>query len=65
MPKENMLQRACAAGLVERRTGVEELQQNVRETGAVPIRSCEDRQQVELTGQVSTVTIIRVGPSCA
>lgn len=35
----------------------EELQRQVREEGAVPIRTCEDRQQVSLTGTVSTVTI--------
>ena len=35
----------------------EELQQQVRDEGAVPIRTCEDRQQVALTGTVSTVTI--------
>lgn len=35
----------------------EELQRTVREEGAVPIRNCEDRQQVQLTGTVSTVTI--------
>ena len=35
----------------------EELQQNVRDEGAVPIQSCEDRQQVSLTGTVSTITI--------
>jgi hypothetical protein len=35
----------------------EELQQQVREEGAVPIQTCEDRQQVALTGTISTVTI--------
>ena len=35
----------------------EELQQQVRAEGAVPIQTCEDRQQVALTGTVSTVTI--------
>jgi hypothetical protein len=35
----------------------EELQQQVRDEGAVPIQNCEDRQQVSLTGTVSTVTI--------
>lgn len=35
----------------------EELQQNVRDVGAVPIRSCEDRQVVALSGTVSNVTI--------
>lgn len=58
MAKENMLQRALrrfASSNAELES--EELQQNVRESGAVPISNCEDRQQVELTGQVSTVTI--------
>ena len=35
----------------------EDLQRTVREEGAVPVRSCEDRQQVQLTGTVSCVTI--------
>ncbi len=35
----------------------EELQQQVRDEGAVPIKTCEDRQQVALTGTVATVTI--------
>lgn len=35
----------------------EELQQQVREAGAMPIRTCEDRQQVALTGTVATVTL--------
>ena len=35
----------------------EELQQHVRDEGAIPIRTCEDRQQVALTGTVATVTI--------
>jgi RecJ-like exonuclease len=35
----------------------EELQQQVRDEGAVPIQTCEDRQQVALTGTISTVTI--------
>jgi RecG-like helicase len=35
----------------------EELQRKVREEGAVPIQNCEDRQRVQLTGTVSTVTI--------
>ena len=58
MTKENMLQRALrrfASSNAELES--EELQQNVREEGAVPIRTCEDRQQVQLTGTVSTVTI--------
>jgi RecG-like helicase len=35
----------------------EELQQQVREAGAIPIQTCEDRQQVALTGTVATVTL--------
>jgi hypothetical protein len=33
------------------------MQRTVREEGAVPIQSCEDRQRVQLTGTVSCVTI--------
>ena len=58
MAKENLWQRALrrfASSNAELES--EELQQNVRESGAVPIRSCEDRQLVELIGQISTVTI--------
>jgi hypothetical protein len=35
----------------------EELQQQVRDEGAVPIKTCADRDQVALTGTVATVTI--------
>lgn len=35
----------------------EEMQQRVRNDGAVPIRNCEDRQLVSLTGTIATVTI--------
>ena len=58
MTKENMLQRALrrlASSNAELES--EDLQQNVRDEGAVPIKSCEDRQQVSLTGTVSTITI--------
>lgn len=58
MSKSNMLQRALhriASSNAELES--EELQQNVRNEGAVPIRNCEDRQVVSLTGTVSTVTI--------
>ena len=58
MTKENMLQRALrrlASSNAELES--EDLQQNVRDEGAVPIQSCEDRQQVSLTGTVSTITI--------
>jgi RecG-like helicase len=58
MTKENMLQRALrrlASSNAELES--EDLQKNVRDEGAVPIQSCEDRQQVSLTGTVSTITI--------
>lgn len=35
----------------------DELQRHVRDEGAVPIQSCEDRQVVRLAGTVSSVTI--------
>jgi hypothetical protein len=58
MAKESMLQRALhrfTSSNAELES--EELQRNVREEGAVPIQNCEDRQRVQLTGTVSTVTI--------
>jgi len=58
MSKSNMLQRALhklASSNAELES--EELQENVRAEGAVPIKTCEDRQVVSLTGTVSTVTI--------
>ncbi|MFL6044429.1 MAG: OB-fold nucleic acid binding domain-containing protein [Propionibacteriaceae bacterium] len=58
MAKENLLQRALrrfASSTAELES--EELQRTVREEGAVPIQDCEDRQRVQLTGTVSTVTI--------
>src|SRR5215211_6532715 len=58
MAKENMLQRALrrlASSNAELES--EDLQRKVREEGAVPIQSCEDRQRVRLTGTVSAVTI--------
>ena len=58
MAKENMLQRArrrFASSNAELES--EDLQRKVREEGAVPIQNCEDRQRVQLTGTVSTVTI--------
>ena len=58
MSKSNMLQRALhklASSNAELES--EELQEQVRAEGAVPIRTCEDRQVVSLTGTVSTVTI--------
>jgi RecG-like helicase len=58
MSKENVLTRALrrlASSNAELES--EDLQRHVREEGAVPIRTCEDRQQVSLTGTISTVTI--------
>ena len=58
MGKENMLQRALrrlATSNAELES--EELQRNVRDEGAVPIRTCQDREQVCLTGTVSTITL--------
>src|ERR687894_2467953 len=58
MPGENILQRALrrfTSSNAELES--EDLQRTVREEGAVPIRSCEDRQRVQLTGTISTVTI--------
>jgi RecG-like helicase len=58
MSKSNMLQRALhklASSNAELES--EELQENVRAEGAVPIKTCEDRQVVSLTGTISTVTI--------
>ena len=58
MTKENMLQRALrrlASSNAELES--EDLQRHVRDEGAMSIQSCEDRQQVSLTGTVSTITI--------
>ncbi len=58
MARENMLQRALrrfASSNAELES--EEMQRKVRAEGAVPIQNCEDRQRVQLTGTVSTVTI--------
>jgi RecG-like helicase len=58
MAKDNMLQRALrriTSSNAELES--EDLQRNVREEGSVPIQNCEDRQRVQLTGTVSTVTI--------
>ena len=56
--KESRLQRALRRlGSSNAELESEELQQQVREAGAVPIQTCEDRQQVALTGTVATVTI--------
>ncbi|MFP5284083.1 MAG: OB-fold nucleic acid binding domain-containing protein [Actinomycetes bacterium] len=58
MAKEGMLQRALRR-LTSSNADLEseELQRNVRDEGAVPIRTCEDRQMVRLTGTVSSVTL--------
>ena len=58
MSRENVLQRALrrlASSTAELQS--EELQRNVRQEGATPIRTCEDRQQVGLTGTIATVTL--------
>ena len=58
MGKENMLQRALrrlATSNAELES--EDLQRNVREEGAVPIGACQDREQVCLTGTISTITL--------
>jgi len=58
MSRSNMLQRALhrlASSNAELES--EELQEDVRAEGAVPIKTCEDRQVVSLTGTVCTVTI--------
>ena len=58
MAKENMLQRALrrmTSSNAELES--EDLQRSVRQEGSVPIQTCEDRQRVQLTGTVSTVTI--------
>ena len=58
MSKPNMLTRALRRMAVSNEElESEDLQRNVREEGAVPIRTCEDRQQVSLTGTIATVTI--------
>jgi hypothetical protein len=58
MPGENVLQRALrrfTSSNAELES--EDMQRTVREEGAVPIQSCEDRERVQLTGTISTVTI--------
>jgi RecG-like helicase len=58
MAKESMLQRALrrmTSSNAELES--EDLQRSVRQEGSVPIQNCEDRQRVQLTGTVSTVTI--------
>lgn len=58
MTKESMLARAWRRlGSSNEELESEDLQRHVVEEGAVPIRTCEDRQQVSLTGTISTVTI--------
>jgi RecJ-like exonuclease len=56
--KESRLQRALRRlGSSNAELESEDLQRQVRDEGAIPIQTCEDRQQVALTGTVSTVTI--------
>src|SRR6478672_2907434 len=55
---ENMLQRALRRlAQSNEELESEDLQKAVEHEGAVPIRNCEDRQLVSLTGTVSTITI--------
>lgn len=58
MGTENVLQRALRR-LAQSNEDLEseDLQRTVEHEGAVPIRNCEDRQLVDLTGTVSTLTI--------
>jgi RecG-like helicase len=58
MGTENMLQRALRK-LAQSNSELEseDLQKAVQHEGAVPIRNCEDRQLVSLTGTVSTLTL--------
>ena len=58
MPKSNMLQRALhRLASTNAELESEELQRNVRDEGAVPISTCQDREQVCLTGTVSAITL--------
>ena len=58
MGTENMLQRALRRlAQSNEELESEDLQKAVQHEGAVPIRNCEDRQVVNLTGTVSTLTI--------
>ncbi len=58
MGTENMLQRALRRlAQSNEELESEDLQKAVQHEGAVPIRNCEDRQLVDLTGTVSTLTI--------
>lgn len=58
MGTENMLQRALRRlAQSNEELESEDLQKAVEHEGAVPIRDCEDRQVVDLTGTVSTLTI--------
>ncbi len=58
MGTESMLQKALRK-LAQSNSELEseDLQKAVEHEGAVPIRNCEDRQLVDLTGTVSTLTI--------
>src|ERR687894_1273244 len=58
MPGENILQRALRR-LTSSNADLEseDLQRTVRDEGSVPIRTCEDRQRVQLTGTICAVTV--------
>jgi hypothetical protein len=58
MGTENVLQRALRRlAQSNEELESEDLQKAVQDEGAVPIRTCQDRQLVSLTGTVSTLTI--------
>lgn len=58
MGQGNMIQRALRRlASTNAELESEDLQKTVHDQGAVPIKDCEDRQVVSLTGSVSTVTI--------
>jgi RecJ-like exonuclease len=58
MGQGNMIQRALRRlASTNAELESEDLQKTVQDEGAMPIKNCEDRQVVSLTGSVSTVTI--------
>ncbi len=58
MTKKNVLSRAVRRlGQSNAEPESDDRQRSVPNEGAVPIRTCEDRQQVSLTGSISTMTI--------
>jgi RecJ-like exonuclease len=58
MGRPNLVQRALRRlSSTNEELESEELQEDVRSSGSVPIKSCEDRQLVHLTGTIANVTI--------